>query len=428
MLFAYGKLESKPITFPSNKSGKYKEDSNYKELHRRVKEELFVENPWMAEILDGMSRVKSCAMEDVQKAFENYFRIKSTKAYKETKAKAKKKKRKSDLFFPKYKASRRDRKRIKFKLEGQDDFQDDRIWFNERVGWVKLKENLGNKKKWFKDIRHFIDEKPPEKTRILSVVISEKNDRWYISIQYQRMRKRIVQTEKKELKKVGIDVGLDSGMLKVHLSDGRVIYAKEYMPEASHIKKLIEKSKELDKQRSRKRCPKKGREPSHNWVSVNCRANRNKEKIARITEDIQYKMAVGIAQRYDVICVEKLKLKDMQRKKTEEERNDMTNLEVKISKNIRKSFQGASVSQFLSLLKNKAERGGKTFVEVNPKNTTQMCSRCGNVKSERIGVEVREYRCEKCGLVMDRDANAARNILQRGEQLVSEQGVVIGRV
>ena len=62
----------------------------------------------------------------------------------------------------------------------------------------------------------------------------------------------------------------------------------------------------------------------------------------------------------------------------------------------------------------KAESAGGKVVEVNPKNTTQMCSNCGSLPREKLGLGQRTYHCYSCGQSMDRDVNAALNILQRG--------------
>jgi len=72
--------------------------------------------------------------------------------------------------------------------------------------------------------------------------------------------------------------------------------------------------------------------------------------------------------------------------------------------------------RFLWMLEYKAEEEGKTFVRVPPRGTTQECSRCGATVHKTLRDRV--HNCPYCGLVMDRDENAAKNILARGfEQL-----------
>ncbi len=67
-----------------------------------------------------------------------------------------------------------------------------------------------------------------------------------------------------------------------------------------------------------------------------------------------------------------------------------------------------------STLRTVLETGTK-LVKVDAKNTTQTCSRCGQVKEgdERLGLSERTFFCSCCGLSVDRDLNAAKNILSR---------------
>ena len=68
-------------------------------------------------------------------------------------------------------------------------------------------------------------------------------------------------------------------------------------------------------------------------------------------------------------------------------------------------------SRLVRMLSYKAESAGGSVVRVDPKFTSQTCSRCAHRK--RIGLSVRVYRCGECGHEQDRDVNAAVNILQR---------------
>jgi len=63
------------------------------------------------------------------------------------------------------------------------------------------------------------------------------------------------------------------------------------------------------------------------------------------------------------------------------------------------------------MLAYKAEEAGCRMVFVEPKNTTKMCSACGRMVAKEL--QERMHNCPSCGLEMDRDINAARNILIR---------------
>ncbi|AFU58379.1 putative transposase, IS605 OrfB family [Candidatus Nitrososphaera gargensis Ga9.2] len=71
----------------------------------------------------------------------------------------------------------------------------------------------------------------------------------------------------------------------------------------------------------------------------------------------------------------------------------------------------------------KVERRGGQVILVNPSGTSQKCSRCGVDKEEKkLGLDERIFECHSCGLVVDRDVNAAKNILKRGlEQAYAER-------
>ena len=67
------------------------------------------------------------------------------------------------------------------------------------------------------------------------------------------------------------------------------------------------------------------------------------------------------------------------------------------------------------MLNYKAENADCLVIKVNPKNTSKMCSNCGNIQD--IPLWKRTYECENCGLVIDRDYNSAKNILKLGQEL-----------
>ena len=79
------------------------------------------------------------------------------------------------------------------------------------------------------------------------------------------------------------------------------------------------------------------------------------------------------------------------------------------------AIYAASWNKFLRILSYKAESAGMKVIKVDPRDTTQECSRCGHIKTgdERLGLSERLYHCSACGLTMDRDENAARVMLKR---------------
>lgn len=79
-----------------------------------------------------------------------------------------------------------------------------------------------------------------------------------------------------------------------------------------------------------------------------------------------------------------------------------------------KSIADAAWNQLATYTRYKAEDAGRTYIEVDPRGTSQCCSRCGAVVKKSLSVCV--HQCPYCGLEMDRDLNAAYNILRLGLQ------------
>jgi len=86
-----------------------------------------------------------------------------------------------------------------------------------------------------------------------------------------------------------------------------------------------------------------------------------------------------------------------------------------------KSISDAGWSQLINFTKSKAECAGKVVELVNPKNTSQNCSGCGN--SVPKDLSVRTHSCPFCGLELDRDHNAAINILRRSMYTAGTAGI-----
>ena len=79
-----------------------------------------------------------------------------------------------------------------------------------------------------------------------------------------------------------------------------------------------------------------------------------------------------------------------------------------------KSIADVAWNTFITITRCKAEDAGSRVVLVNPRNTSQQCSRCGMIVAKTLSDRV--HACPHCGLVMDRDQNAAINIMRLGLQ------------
>jgi putative transposase len=120
---------------------------------------------------------------------------------------------------------------------------------------------------------------------------------------------------------------------------------------------------------------------------------------ARQRRDIHSKIAKHYAERCRYVCVEDLKVAGMMR-----------------NHQLAKSVHDASWSAFLGIVEDKAERATHQVIRVPARYTTQRYNRCGAYVQK--GLSVRTHICLSCGLIDNRDVNAAKNVLQVGMQLV----------
>jgi len=112
--------------------------------------------------------------------------------------------------------------------------------------------------------------------------------------------------------------------------------------------------------------------------------------------DFQHKLSRKIADSYGLVAVEDLNILALSRGM------------------LAKSVNDAAWSSFFDKLAYKVEETGGQFVTVNPNGTSQICSRCGCSPDIPKTLADRIHTCSHCGLVIDRDVNAARNILTLG--------------
>jgi len=212
--------------------------------------------------------------------------------------------------------------------------------------------------------------------RIKTITICKNTiGKWFVCISCSDVPKNMI---KKTNQSIGIDVGCESFITD---SDGMKIENPRFLNRSQE--KLAKEQKKLSKkQRQSKR-----REKQRIKVA------KIHEYIANQRRDFQHKVANHYIKNYDVICIEGMK-----------SWNTYTALN--------RSMKDVAWFQFFDMLRYKAEYAGKELIKVNPKNTSQICSGCGAMVPKAFNVRI--HSCNHCGLVLDRDLNAARNILMAG--------------
>ncbi len=175
----------------------------------------------------------------------------------------------------------------------------------------------------------------------------------------------------------GIDLGL---MTFATLSNG------EQIRKPKHFKRYEDKLAEVQINLSRKKLRSKGRKKEKLIVS------KIHAKIANTRKDWLHKAANNLLSQYSLIVFEDLDV-------------------LGVSSEHGKGTSDAGWSIFTNIISYKAEEAGCEVVFVNPKNTTKDCSRCGTCVPKEEHERV--HNCPSCSLSMDRDLNAAINILAR---------------
>jgi putative transposase len=134
--------------------------------------------------------------------------------------------------------------------------------------------------------------------------------------------------------------------------------------------------------------------------------------------------------QYDVISLEDLHVRTLQRRPEPQPDGNGGYLPngVTVKAGFNKSIQDAGWSAFRMILAGKAACAGKRVEAVPAAYTTQDCSNWrpdGTICGERVrkSLSVRTHVCPRCGYIADRDENAARNILWRGQRLRGVAGL-----
>ena len=192
---------------------------------------------------------------------------------------------------------------------------------------------------------------------------------------------------------VGIDLGLKEFAV---LSNGEKIKRERFFKEEQNnlAKAQVKFSKITDK---------KSKERKKQRIIV----GKIHERIANKRSNFTHQLSRKLVKQYGIICLEKLNIKGMQEKETIK----VNGKEISAT-GTHRSIADVAWNQFVQQLEYKAEEAGSQVTFVNPKDTTKMCSVCGKITSKELSDRIHE--CSWCGLIMDRDLNASKNILRIG--------------
>jgi len=223
----------------------------------------------------------------------------------------------------------------------------------------------------------------PAYGKIMNMTISKSKDgKWYVSISVEQKDKILI--DNKSEKQIGIDVGIKSFLVD---SDGNKINNPKFLEKSE--KKLMKAQKELSKKK----------------IGSN---NRRKQRLvlakihAKITDqrkNFLHQLSIKLTKENTLIVRENLAIKNM----------------VKNHK-LAKSISSVSWSEFFSMLDYKGIWYGCEIMKIGRfEPSSKKCNNCGYVKKD-LTLDIREWECPNCHEILNRDINAAKNILEIGLQ------------
>ena len=234
----------------------------------------------------------------------------------------------------------------------------------------------GSFKLWGTRDLHFYQLKQIKRVRVV-----RRADGYYVQflIDQERLEKRTP---------TGKTLGLDVGLTHFYTdSDGQTV------ENPRHLRKSQKALKRLNHRFSR---TKKG---SKNRAKARNRLSRKHLKVSRQRKDFAVKLARCVIQSSDLVAYEDLQVRNLVK-----------------NRKLAKSISDAAWSNFRQWLEYFGKVFGVVTVAVPPHYTSQNCSNCGEVVKKSLSQ--RTHRCQHCGVVLDRDSNAAINILELGLRTV----------
>ncbi len=211
---------------------------------------------------------------------------------------------------------------------------------------------------------------------IKTCTIKREADGWYVVFAVEEAAHKITVAPDQTL---GIDVGIK---VFASLSTGEQIDNPQFLRHG-----------EVELKKAQRRVSRRVKRSNRRKKAVKLLAKKH-QQVRRQRRDFHFKEAKKLVVRFRVIKFEDIQIKNMVR-----------------NHHLAKSISDAGWRQFISIVAHKAEEAGGRVEEVKAAGTSTKCSRCG--QHRKMPLHIRTYRCGACGLIIDRDHNAAINIKER---------------
>ncbi len=263
-----------------------------------------------------------------------------------------------------------------------------------------FKVDVGNSRIFLPKIGYigFRMDRPPQGTP-KNITISKNNNKWYVSIQ--------VEIEVNTPRHISTSaIGIDLGVISTVTTSNNEI--KAFKP--LELKKQQGKIKYLQRQLARREKHK------HNWQKTKQELNKLHTKISNKRKNHLHNISHKLSKNHAMIVVEDLKIANMLKsaKGTAEKHGKNVKQKSGLNRSILKQGWGELIRQ----IEYKQEWRGGITIAVNPKYTSQKCSKCGHIhKNNRTSQS--NFTCLDCGHSENADINAAKNILAAGHAVLA---------
>lgn len=225
--------------------------------------------------------------------------------------------------------------------------------------------------------------------RIRSVTVSCRRGRWQASFSVEAGRAQRAPANPGDI--VGVDVGVR------HLA---VLSTGEMIPNPRPLDQVLGRLRRLNRQAARRASPDRrgGQPPSARWRTTQAKLTRAHARAANLREDGLHQLTSRLAATYGTVVVEDLHVAGMLRNR-------------RLARRIADAGFGLLRRQ---LAYKTTWHGGRLTAVGRFYPSSKTCSGCGAVKA-KLSLSERTYHCEQCGLALDRDLNAARNLAAQAD-------------
>ena len=224
---------------------------------------------------------------------------------------------------------------------------------------------------------------------IKSATISQvASGKYYVSI--------LCETEIHKFPKSNSNIGIDLGLKDIMiLSNGEKVGNKKFSKKLEG--KLRKEQRKLSKKQEVAKKEKRDLKDCKNYQKQKIKLAKIHEKIMNSRNDFLNKLSIEIIKNHDVICIEDLNTKGLLQ-----------------NHKLARSIADVSWYKLITKLKYKAQWYGKEIIQIDRwYPSSQICSVCGENTGKK-SLSIREWTCQFCNTIHDRDVNAAKNILAEG--------------